>query len=1230
MAIIISGVSFTDEEKKQFSSRTHTTCRTNSDDNSPDDELPTDSKIECDPDIDGDSESDYDFNNMPAWITKTKNVDGKMIPIKRQIISDDDPDDTIYFQCLGRGGRMCKTHNKKATISIIKDKNNHFLCEFSPGPVRAFVDYDQKGGIDMAGKETQQQILTLLLELFAHGMEALGHPIPNNDVLKITDSGGKVGDETFKTSFHVVADMLECFSSSVQAAQLMDKMKEYAATGKKYEEVSKHIDGSVYSTDRPMRIIGHEKYDRDPKTGFMTIPTGRVMKAIDKDFNYLNVPDNELLNYLMSYKNGEYELINDDEKYVKTQNKKCKESNTSRKGNKQCQPDMEKNKQLTDLVRAKYPSANLVRVSQCPNGIVYYDFDYTRGKDCCPNGLKSHENLTFYCWVHNNIVYAKCRSDTCKRKKAITIGKLQPNEKEIKEQENRRKLFDLCKVETIDEEYLSPITKRHVFTLLTDTETKNVCIQSQCGTGKTKMHQEVLPRYIMNFRRTKFKDPRILIISTRIAYLDDLKLNTLKAIEDKTSYIFHNYRGFEDKTELKEKDGLIISLESLHHICLNEGGEMLPYDLVILDESESIFQQIFSSTIKRDKVINFNDFQEVILKYAHKTLILDAGLSDSTLDMINIDDCLTKTVIVRNTRLKASNKKIINVTNDKEAFIEKIKTKLDQNENIIIVLCRREPELIEWLKSYFEVDKDENEYFCSYTSDTGDIKRNELKNININWSKYRVILYTSTVGAGLNYSCSLQDFIDAGIQNATDDYVHFDSIFVIAEHNTIVQEIVFQMIHRVRKIKTNIVDVLIPNIMNFDHDLCIADMDDGIKQLKNVKNVNLKLVTSFNAERGTIVRETVLNTYDHLHARYLRDQMNTSAKLWLSTFKLLATQKGHEISFDFVFVKNKKGETVKKPQTKLNDVTRRGLIVEADNIKTFHTKEELAQQKMENAKSVIINSLGISKATDKMKDSIVDCFMVIKNCIENIIKYHIGSKNNYEHDTYIDKIFSARKQIYDICRKAFGFNESQIITLDHETFIEILDKFVFPQDMLNVLRKNDDVKFYKNIDILKSVLNSFGFVLTNDKKQKRVDGVRQYVTTTYTIEPKTEVYELIRLMLIQKLSSNKVIKDAIKSNDEVDRNELLTTEHRKSIETFNNLLRESDKYEKYVKYISLVNEILKHHTNKCINDKQKESLITFLDDVKEYSSIDELFDQHNIKPKIGVFKSKIVRVKKLV
>ena len=126
------------------------------------------------------------------------------------------------------------------------------------------------------------------------------------------------------------------------------------------------------------------------------------------------------------------------------------------------------------------------------------------------------------------------------------------------------------------------VTKTNDF--FSDENIKSLNICSPYNTGKTQYIKNVLD---------KFQPERILWVSYRISLTNDIKYN-FESYGFQT-YLTGNYRA----------DKLIVQLESLHKLDYNsefidEGNGVPSYDLVIIDEVESILSQFNSPTFKME------------------------------------------------------------------------------------------------------------------------------------------------------------------------------------------------------------------------------------------------------------------------------------------------------------------------------------------------------------------------------------------------------------------------------------------------------------------------------------------------------------------------------------------------------------------------------------------------------------------------------------------------------
>ena len=146
--------------------------------------------------------------------------------------------------------------------------------------------------------------------------------------------------------------------------------------------------------------------------------------------------------------------------------------------------------------------------------------------------------------------------------------------------------------------------------------------------------------------------------------------------------IFSNFEPFNFKIYTNndfEADRLIIQAESLLRLITSK-TQLKKYDLIVIDEVESILRQFNSHTTFRGKAPRTFDFLVGLLKHPEtKMITLDGDLDDRTYDCIN---GLCKSIHIHNTT--NFDTKTINVMNVKETFENKIFNDLDLNLKLVI------------------------------------------------------------------------------------------------------------------------------------------------------------------------------------------------------------------------------------------------------------------------------------------------------------------------------------------------------------------------------------------------------------------------------------------------------------------------------------------------------------------------------------------------------------------
>ena len=290
-------------------------------------------------------------------------------------------------------------------------------------------------------------------------------------------------------------------------------------------------------------------------------------------------------------------------------------------------------------------------------------------------------------------------------------------------------------------------------------------LKSQYNTGKTQLLKPVIEKY-------KFK--RILFVSYRISLSVDL-MNNFKYLNFK-SYLDKDYKA----------DKLIIQIESIQKInneFIDDYTQQIPsYDLVIIDESESVLNQFSSNTFKEAK--NCFIFFSEVLKNSKKILFMDGDLGERTFDFV---DSINATKSMHIVNKSIFDKKIYNIINDRNGFINYLIDDLNNNLNIAIISQSRR-QCDDYKKLLLQ--KFPNKIIKIYTSLTDDFEKK--KDVNIEWKNANVIIYSPTIEAGVSF----------------DHDNHFNKIYGILSANSTSQRSYLQMLARIRKVKNNKIIIL--------------------------------------------------------------------------------------------------------------------------------------------------------------------------------------------------------------------------------------------------------------------------------------------------------------------------------------------------------------------------------------------------------------------------------------
>jgi len=501
--------------------------------------------------------------------------------------------------------------------------------------------------------------------------------------------------------------------------------------------INKFIDDSVYKSTQGFRIINNTK------------PNQNRFKVL------LNENEVQDINTIIQYINNCCELPNLNENV----NKSCKQIIT----------DIDVKKALD--ISKNYIKGFDFREVHNNSGLLLFDRIKSTYCQICKRVHENDNSLVIQIIKPSVIMY--CFRDDLKT--GIKIGEYEITEEEREIAKEKYKINKLKKIlddvnVNRDENLFDKLPKLQKNVYCNDkmksfAKHPLLCIRAQMKMGKTKE----LKKYIENnFKDTASYTNNIVIISFRQTFTNEIK-NKFNN--------FNSYLDIKGDIDLNKYNKLIIQTESLHRISM--GPNCKKPDLVILDESESIFEQFTSG--------NFQQFSESfaifswLLKYSEHIICMDANLSNRTYNILKS---------VRNTPIHYHENTFSRAQNDKYYFAHnehmiynKIFNVLKNNKKIVYITnsIKKSDIIHDMLKDDFPDKK-----ILVYNSKTPvSIKNKHFSDVNKYWSKCDILIYTPTVSAGISFELQ-----------------HFDYGFGYFTNMSCNVEVCRQMLARVRTLDT--------------------------------------------------------------------------------------------------------------------------------------------------------------------------------------------------------------------------------------------------------------------------------------------------------------------------------------------------------------------------------------------------------------------------------------------
>jgi hypothetical protein len=1038
-------------------------------------------------------------------------------------------------------------------VKVLRKGGSNFEYIREHSIVKPYIDFECYYNINTPNKQKiKKSLLNRLINIFVNVCNVkFDCDLNNNDIVILDGSRpyNRKDKQVFKYSFHITTKNNKYVFKSQQDAKIIcDLMKSMEqeiygntdicvnTTDGKTEDC---IDKSVYGKTQRLRTIYGSKYKN----------CSHILKPVNIDGDVI-VPINPIV-YLVCYYEDDYKLItihnntyekpiepNEDITCVKFSSKQyqCSDgfvnlhntTNTHEKNKPiitDYRNDIEKHLIKKGIKKPLFVGNSLYA------GNVMYKYCYAEDGKCIygqTHKRNSRQNATIYAYVKNGVILCGCYGNGCKtrNKNKVILGCIL--EKSPLESSNNAIQCNQKYLTPRDDKYNKICQTFSKFML--DDDKKVLCVKSRCGTGKTYS----MTKYI-NLYMDVHPKARILMISTRQSYARAMcKRHTMKRDLGLMSYLEYKERD-GDMNEFYKEQKICISLESLHYLkkC------WIPYDIIILDESESICRQFFSTTIKEGSVSVYFFLQHIMEK-SKKIFCLDADLSNPTLTLINNIDA-KKRMMINNTY--NSNNREYYMSQDENEWMIDVKSKLIMGKKLFIVCLSEEKacelhlefkQILEMSNTMNEV-KDGNNSSLLITGSMDETIKREMGDVNELWKNKSLVITTSATGAGIDFTLDHFDFVYGYIYAGLSPPAEF-----------------LQICHRVRKPKNNKVFVMCNSKMRlpeYTYDLkhnemtntnsFIFSLNNAKKYIDDVKETvitNPMLKSVYNQEKGCMMECTEEWNPDYSklqYYEYLSNYLNNQASNYLLVLKLLIEQHGDKFIMDPIKAKQTRK---KNNRNKLNETKISGI--------DFY---ELKQNK-QNTTNVNRNEFDKNKMCKKFRikqehcdDDLIDvCNVYTKQLhIYNQTKIiHMNNETQLKvskerNPTLYDTINNKSKQNLMTVYKNFidisKYDYSDEFKIEVKRLQEIYDELKLTKQQMTSITRNRKMVHNK---VLLTVLRNFGLILKTHRTRTMIDGKNTSITTHYSITPNEKIYNCLFMELYNLKGYDETFMNSLKDYNE--------------------------------------------------------------------------------------------------
>lgn len=706
------------------------------------------------------------FHTIKKKINCEKDGEVYESPLYKALEFSNDDNITLQKETLSKNGKSSYISFGNVEFNTLNNiwKENHNLYEILREERKPYFDIEYTA----ESEELAQKYYEDICDFIGLAFKSINIKCDVEEDLFISASKGiwKSGiyEGLPKYSFHIVVNNGYKFASVKDAYTFKGYMEYLINTEHNYiiDNAGKYkIDMLVYTKNRAFKLPYQSKI-KDPRP-----------QLPQECYNNGNA---ELINYLISYGIKNYNIINVEglEQYNKERIRNIKESKGINTSNIYDETTILKYHNYIERNNIDNYHSNLDDIEFTPEFFIKciynddnmpYDIYMSIGsalKRCCNDDEKAFklwDNWTKKCsnynYEYNKIQFAGYSRNTCGYSTLLNLAKYCNEYLNKYEEHLCETLFNtnlITNKEEQDNRYINIDNSIYY-------NYDNIFIKSAMGSGKSYHLKELLKD------ESTFKN--VVYLSSKRAFAssmsNDFSDNGFK------NYLDDSFTGYEKR--------VIISLESLYKYNANS------CDLLIIDESESIYSIISSETlIKNNFESNIQKFTNLI-KNSKLVLTMDAYLSNRSIEPILVlrEDKTTKYI---DNKYQYEERECYMIEN-KIDFIRQVINKLKEGKKCCVVLGSRKvgddimktiskTEGLENIKTLFHNIDNQLEYNA---------------NVNEKWNNLDLLMYSPTISCGISFT-----------------KLNYDNLFIYAVNKgSCLMRDTIQAHKRVRQFNTNII-----------------------------------------------------------------------------------------------------------------------------------------------------------------------------------------------------------------------------------------------------------------------------------------------------------------------------------------------------------------------------------------------------------------------------------------